>query len=550
MKRDPPSPAYFSPTGPARVQPTKRNNVARSPVGGIQIKPKPTPETQLSANQKRFLSSFAGLAQQANGAVKVQMGVASPVPCPGLKSPYSNLGLPFQPVIKPRGKVSKKSRSSRSRDLGGGKWTSEEDRKLREGVNAVGPTKWKRISDEYLGGKRSDVQCLHRWQKVLRPGLVKGPWKKEEDAMIIKCLKENITKWSTIAGYIPGRIGKQCRERWFNHLDPTINREPWSEEEEKLLVTAQAELGNKWSEIARLLPGRPENQVKNKWNSAARKKWQQKLGLVVTDNKGNAVHTGSSSSAKLSRSSTSKKKKKAKSKKETSKTQPAAISKVPTKRLQPILAKKPLSIAAAPPRVYAAVPPIIVAKKDKKAKSSKVKTKKTKKPSNRRTPPVRKSSGEMSTLRVSPTSPFSGPLYKSVEEAMLNANWAADLGLFLEPGSMEKAENPKRRSSGRFSDTDLLMPLDWVDGIDPFATGNGIASLSLGESGDFAYLSGLKASGDLDNFDGFAISPTARQLKSVSSSFKEGKISEQQRDVLKDRILMTPPPGDPLFVDM
>ena len=62
--------------------------------------------------------------------------------------------------------------------------------------------------------------------KVLRPGLVKGPWKKEEDEMIIKCLKENITKWSTIAEYIPGRIGKQCRERWFNHLDPTIKREP------------------------------------------------------------------------------------------------------------------------------------------------------------------------------------------------------------------------------------------------------------------------------------------------------------------------------------
>ena len=75
------------------------------------------------------------------------------------------MGLSFQPVIKPRGKSSKsKSRQSKS-DLGGGKWSAEEDKRLKEGVAAVGPTKWKRISEEFLGGKRSDVQCLHRWQK-------------------------------------------------------------------------------------------------------------------------------------------------------------------------------------------------------------------------------------------------------------------------------------------------------------------------------------------------------------------------------------------------
>ena len=64
----------------------------------------------------------------------------------------------------------------------------------------------------YLGGKRTDVQCLHRWQKVLRPGLVKGPWTKEEDETIIQCIAQGITKWSEIACRIPGRIGKQCRE--------------------------------------------------------------------------------------------------------------------------------------------------------------------------------------------------------------------------------------------------------------------------------------------------------------------------------------------------
>ena len=172
---------------------------------------------------------------------------------------------------------------------GGGRWTKEEDAKLRKGVQAIGATKWKKISEQFLNGRRSDVQCLHRWQKVLRPGLVKGPWTKEEDEMIIKCIKSKVTKWSEIAENIQGRIGKQCRERWFNHLDPSINHSSWTDSEEKLLVTAQARLGNKWCEIAKLLPGRPENAVKNRWNSAIRKKWQLQLGLSVTDNKGKPI---------------------------------------------------------------------------------------------------------------------------------------------------------------------------------------------------------------------------------------------------------------------
>ena len=39
-------------------------------------------------------------------------------------------------------------------------------------------------------------------------------------------------KWSVIAAQLPGRIGKQCRERWFNHLDPDIKKEPWSADDD------------------------------------------------------------------------------------------------------------------------------------------------------------------------------------------------------------------------------------------------------------------------------------------------------------------------------
>lgn len=51
--------------------------------------------------------------------------------------------------------------------------------------------------------------AVHRYVAVLRPGLVKGPWTKEEDDVIIQCMTSGITKWSEIADRIPGRLGKQ-----------------------------------------------------------------------------------------------------------------------------------------------------------------------------------------------------------------------------------------------------------------------------------------------------------------------------------------------------
>ena len=105
-----------------------------------------------------------------------------------------------------------------------GRWTTEEDKRLRAAVAANGPSDWKKISKEFLDGNRSDVQCLHRWQKVLKPGLVKGPWTKEEDRIINECVKAGILKWAEIAKRIPGRIGKQCRDRWINHLNPTLRK--------------------------------------------------------------------------------------------------------------------------------------------------------------------------------------------------------------------------------------------------------------------------------------------------------------------------------------
>ncbi|CAD8045875.1 unnamed protein product [Paramecium sonneborni] len=150
-------------------------------------------------------------------------------------------------------------------------WNDEEDSRLKFlYVEFLG--KWNEIAKHMP--QRNASQCQQRWRRINPPkDQSRHIWTQQEDDRLKQLVQDIGKQWMKIAKCFGNITGKQARDRYINKLDQSINKQPWTYEEDMFILDQYINNGPKWTKISNHLNGRPENHVKNRFYSYIKRKY-------------------------------------------------------------------------------------------------------------------------------------------------------------------------------------------------------------------------------------------------------------------------------------
>lgn len=148
------------------------------------------------------------------------------------------------------------------------KWTQKEDNLLEKCHKRFG-NKWKTIAN--FMKTRTASQCSQRFRRKFKPQKTRKPWTSPEDEQVRSLVRIHGKNWQKISCLMKNRSGKQIRDRFLNYLEENVRKDPWTAEEDRILLENYQAFGAKWAKFSKFIPGRSENSIKNRFHSALKK---------------------------------------------------------------------------------------------------------------------------------------------------------------------------------------------------------------------------------------------------------------------------------------